>query len=384
MFTRIACREGRGGPGAPLLVLVFALAAASVPLVTLRAQDALPAEAVPGLGTPASGWVVDDAGLLPEDERRALDLRLADHEAGTSNQIVVLTVATLGGLEIEEFAVDEANRRGIGQRGRDNGVLFVVAPNERAARIEVGYGLEGTLPDARAGRILRLDVVPRFRAGDYPGGIRAGVEAILATLDGSYRPTLADRLPLQGVLAYFDSMPDIPRHEQVFLGMFFFIFGPLLAILPLAWLRWKGLGGWLGLALFGCVAVLVVRRYPWMPGGIGLFALFLLVGWIDKKSGGRLMGGGKGGAPDRARAARAPAPPLRLPPRPAPSRAAAAASAAAARRRAGRDESTPTCRPRRPARRVAPLGPRGCGSARRRRPCAARGAAPPLPRARRR
>jgi len=252
-------------------------------------------EAIAGLGAAASGWVVDDAGLLSAEAVRSLDVRLADHEAATSNQVVVLTVPSLGGLEIEEFANGEANRRRIGQEGKDNGVLFVVAPNERAARIEVGYGLEAALTDARAGRILRVDVVPRFREGDYAGGIDAGLSAILATLDGSYTPTLADRFPFQGLLAWFDRRPDLPVFEQVFLGMFFFLFGPILAILPLGWLRWKGLGAWIGLAAFACLAVLVVRRYPWMPAGILLFGAFLALGWLNKKSGGRLSGAGRGG-----------------------------------------------------------------------------------------
>lgn len=78
--------------------------------------------------------------------------------------------------------------------------------------------------------------------------------------------------------------------------MFFFLFGPILAILPLGWIRWKGLGAWIGLACFAVVAVLVVRRYPWFPGGILLFGAFLALGWLDKKSGGRLLGGGRGGS----------------------------------------------------------------------------------------
>jgi len=276
--------------GLAALALLLALSAGGSGV----AQEA-PAEAIPGLGTPAEGWVVDDAGLLPGHIREELNVLLADHEAATSNQVVVLTVPSLGGLEIEEFANGEANRRRIGQKGRDNGVLFVIAPNERKARIEVGYGLEATLPDARAGRILRVDVVPRFRAGDYPAGIEAGVRAILATLDGSYTPTVADRLPFQGVLAWFDRRPDLPISEQIFLGMFFFIFGPILSLLPFAWIRWKGLGAWIGLACFAVLTVLVVRRYPWFPAGILLFGAFIALGWLDKKSGGRILGRGSGG-----------------------------------------------------------------------------------------
>lgn len=312
---RVPFRGGQRRPGGPFaaglaIALLVAIAgpSASQEILAEAPPDALAAgsgddaaalgfetAAISGLGTPASGWVVDEAGLLAAELVRALDVRLADHEAATSNQVVVLTVPTLGGLEIEEFANGEANRRRIGQKGKDNGVLFVVAPNERAARIEVGYGLEAVLTDARAGRILRVDAVPRFREGDYAGGIEAGLSAILATLDGSYTPTLADRFPFQGLLAWFDRRPDLPVFEQVFLGMFFFLFGPILAILPLGWLRWKGLGAWIGLAAFACLAALVVRRYPWMPAGILLFGAFLALGWLNKKSGGRLSGAGRGG-----------------------------------------------------------------------------------------
>jgi uncharacterized protein len=261
-------------------------------------EPELAGEVAPGLGTAATGWVIDGAGILPVEVVARLDLLLADHEAKTTNQVVVLTVAALDGLPVEDFAFAEARRRAIGQKGRDNGVLFLVAPAERAARIEVGYGLEGVLPDARASRILRRDVVPRFRDEDYPGGIEAGVAAILATLDGSAPRALADRLPwLERVLDWRASWGPLSIWDQVFLGMFLFLFGPILGLLAFAWLPWKRVGAGIGLGLFLLVAALFVSRYPWMPGGIGLFGLFLLLARLgpSRPSSSSSPGGGRGG-----------------------------------------------------------------------------------------
>jgi uncharacterized protein len=165
----------------------------------------------------------------------------------------------------------------IGQRGRDNGVLFLVAVDDRAARIEVGYGLEATLPDALAGRILREEVVPRFRDGDYPGGLAAGVDAILGAIDGSYRGSPIDRVPFLGAgvertRGWLDSLPDQSPGDQVFLGIFLFLFGPIVSLLVFAWLPWKKVGAGLGLGLFAAVATVIVSRYPWMLGALGIFA----------------------------------------------------------------------------------------------------------------
>ena len=226
---------------------------------------------------------------------------LADHEARTSNQVVVETVPSLGDLPVEDVAIEHARQMGIGQKGRDNGVLFLIAPNDRKARIEVGYGLEGVLPDVRASRILRREVVPRFREDDYPGGIEAGVAAILATLDGSAPPSVLDRLGwLETLLAWRASWPRIAVEEQIFLGLFLFLFGPILSLLAFAWLPWKKLGLALAGLLFLALVVFFVGRYPWMPGGIGLFGVFLLLARLDRVFG-RRTGSGGGGRPGASR-----------------------------------------------------------------------------------
>lgn len=225
----------------------------------------------------ATGWVIDQADLLYDHQEAELNRRLADHEAATTNQIVLETVSSLGGVPLEDFSLAEATRLAIGQSDKDNGILFLVAVEDRAARIEVGYGLEATLPDALAGRILREEVVPRFRDGDYPAGLAAGVDAILGALDGSYRGSFLDRVPVVGsgverARGLLDSLPDQSPHDQVFLGVFLFLFGPIVSLLVFAWLPWKKTAAGLGLGLFAAVATAIVSRYPWMLGALGILA----------------------------------------------------------------------------------------------------------------
>ncbi len=111
---------------------------------------------------------------------------LERHERKTTNQVVVVTLQSLQGYPIEDFGYRLGRHWGIGQEGKDNGALLIVAPNERKVRIEVGYGLEGTLTDALVKTIIESEIVPRFRENKYPGGIRAGVISILKAIDGTY------------------------------------------------------------------------------------------------------------------------------------------------------------------------------------------------------
>ena len=137
---------------------------------------------------PLTGRVVDQAALLDPATERALNQQLAAHEDSTSNQVAVLTIASLAGRPIEEVALAVARTWQLGQAGRDNGVLLLVARDDRQMRIEVGYGLEGALPDVVASRIIRHELRPAFRAGDFDGGVQAGVAAILQAITGSYEP----------------------------------------------------------------------------------------------------------------------------------------------------------------------------------------------------
>lgn len=155
-------------------------------VATLWVALAVPAAALDF--PPLSGRVVDAAVVLGAAEERRLTEKLARHESETSNQVVVVTLPSLQGTTIEDFGYQLGRHWGIGQEGRDNGVLLIVAPSERKVRIEVGYGLEGDLPDAIAKTIIEQEILPAFRSGDLPGGIAAGADAILAAIAGTYEP----------------------------------------------------------------------------------------------------------------------------------------------------------------------------------------------------
>src|SRR5437764_2997863 len=131
-----------------------------------------------------SGRVVDDANILDQTTRAALTQKLADLETKTTDQLVVVTLKSLQGTSIEDFGVQLGRRWQIGQKDKNNGVLLIVAPSERKVRIEVGYGLEGSLTDAVSRLIIEGSIVPRFRANDFAGGIARGVDDIIQVLSG--------------------------------------------------------------------------------------------------------------------------------------------------------------------------------------------------------
>jgi uncharacterized protein len=156
-----------------------------------------------------TGRVVDAANILQPDQRAALEAKLRAHEERTTNQIVVATVPSLGGYEIEEYSNGLYRHWQLGGAQRNTGALLVVAPRERKVRIEVGYGLEGTLTDALSKVIIATAIAPRFRENDFAGGLDAGVDAILATLTGDaaewQRPTRIredPRTPVDPVVAF--------------------------------------------------------------------------------------------------------------------------------------------------------------------------------------
>jgi uncharacterized protein len=154
--------------------------------------------------------VHDFANLLNAQQASAIDAIARDVERQTTAQIAVVTVPSLDGQTVDDYAHELFNAWGIGQKNVNNGVLFLVAPNERRARIEVGYGLEPLLTDALCGEILDNHAVPRFRADDYPGGIEAGTRAIADVLladpatargDPNSGPLLARRSRQQALVA---------------------------------------------------------------------------------------------------------------------------------------------------------------------------------------
>jgi uncharacterized protein len=133
---------------------------------------------------PLTGRVVDDAGILDAAVKAALTQKLAALETRTTDQLVVVTLKSLQGTTVEDFGYQLGRRWGIGQKQKNNGVLLIVAPVERKVRFEVGYGLEGTLTDAATRLIIQNAILPKFRAGDFPGGIARGVDDVVALLTG--------------------------------------------------------------------------------------------------------------------------------------------------------------------------------------------------------
>jgi len=153
-------------------------------LLALLALSSAPALAVDYPPAP-KGPILDEANLLPPDKEAALNARLRELNAKTGRALIVVTVNSLQGETIEMYAVKLFEAWGIGGKETDQGLLFLVAPNERKVHIEVGYGLHGYVTDGLSGRIIRTIITPRFKAGDMPGGIEAGVDALVQQLSRS-------------------------------------------------------------------------------------------------------------------------------------------------------------------------------------------------------
>ena len=131
--------------------------------------------------------VTDLTGTLSAQEVETLDAKLRAFEDSTSNQIVVLMIPTIGAASLEDYSLRVAEANKIGVKGRDNGALLFIAKDDRRVRIEVGYGLEGALPDIVAGEIIRYELGPHFRNGEYYQGIDAAVDAMMAATKGEYK-----------------------------------------------------------------------------------------------------------------------------------------------------------------------------------------------------
>jgi uncharacterized protein len=156
----------------PLLILL--------PLLLPLAASALD---VPEL----RGYVNDYASMISPSTKAQLAEKLKAFEESDSTQIVILTISSLKGEVIEDFGIKVAESWKIGQKGKDNGVLFLVSKQDRKMRIEVGRGLEGRLTDLVAGRIIDLVIAPRFKSGDFDGGFTAGVSALIDATRGEFQ-----------------------------------------------------------------------------------------------------------------------------------------------------------------------------------------------------
>jgi len=142
-----------------------------------------------------TGRVVDTADMLPPADEAALTQKLEALEKASSRQLVVATVPDLQGYPIEDYGYQLGRAWGIGQKGTNNGVILLVSKNDRKIRIEVGYGLEPVITDAFSGSVIADRITPAFKAGDFPGGINAGVDALIGQLQAP--PDEAERQAVQ-------------------------------------------------------------------------------------------------------------------------------------------------------------------------------------------
>lgn len=217
-----------------------------------------------------TGRVVDGANLLDPAQEQALTQKLAALEQDSGRQLAVVTLPDLQGYEIADYGYRLGRAWGIGTREKNDGALLIVAPNERKVRIEVGYGLEGILTDAMSSLIINDAIVPRFKAGDFPGGVAAGVDEIAALLKLPPDEARARAAALAAKTQQSAKSSDIGGAIFVILFVLFFIVLPMLR---------RSRGG----RRFAGTALPVILWGPGMGGGRS--------GW---GSGGG-WGGGSGG-----------------------------------------------------------------------------------------
>jgi uncharacterized protein len=171
----VASLRGRFLPGSRSLIALGAL----VPLL-IAAVGAEPLTSIPNPRTRDGTWVTDMPGLLRADTIARLNSTIGGFERTNGAEMAVVVIQTLDGLSIEEAAVKLFDLWNIGKKNRDNGLLLLWSAGDRRVRVEVGYGLEGVLPDGKVGAILDAYVIPKFRAGQFDDGLLAGVDALLS------------------------------------------------------------------------------------------------------------------------------------------------------------------------------------------------------------
>jgi uncharacterized protein len=195
--------------------------------LALALTGLLLAAKVLALEPPALGGRVNDhAGLLPGDSRRALEERLAQHEKQTGHQFAVLTIPSLEGDSLEDFSLRAVEKWKLGRKGTDDGLLLLVVQKERKVRIEVGYGLEGTITDATSARVIRNLITPSFRRGQYADGIRLAMDELIRVSGGGAAP--AEQVTEQPTRKPEPSerKPIVPLFVMMaFIGLFFALRG---------------------------------------------------------------------------------------------------------------------------------------------------------------
>ena len=262
---------------AGLLLCLFSLFATAAPDTEVSGLIAIPT---------LTARVSDLTATLSSAEMAALEQQLADLEARKGAQLVVLILPTTQPETIEQFGIRLFEAWKIGRKGVDDGVILLVAKNDRRLRIEVGYGLEGALNDASAKRIISETITPLFKAGDFAGGISAGVTAILKIIDGEQLPEPSGAAASGGQL----NIGDMPE------GL---LIGVLLVVVLGGTLLRHLLGNLVGSGLVACLTGglgwLFVGGLLGLIGG-ALLGVFLAVFGLDIVLSGIFSGGGRGGS----------------------------------------------------------------------------------------
>jgi uncharacterized protein len=235
-------------------------AAALLCFLPVHAQNSVPKH---------DGWVTDRAGFLTPDQEKSLEILMESYRQGSGNEIALLTVPDLAGKSLDQMALEVSREWGLGQQGKNNGALLLIARDERKIRIEVGRGLEGNITDSIAGRIIRDVIAPEFKQGKVYEGLQAGLMAMHAAAGGDYGKIPKPR----------------GRRSRGGLGLF-----PLLFIVFLASRASRGGrgGGCLGGFLLGSMLSGGGRSSGWHGGGGGGFGGF--------GGGGGFSGGGASGS----------------------------------------------------------------------------------------
>ena len=211
-----------------------------------------------GLDVPRlQGYVNDYAGMISPSVKSRIEEELRAFEQSDSTQIVILTIPSLEGENLEEFSIKVGETWKIGQQGEDNGILFIVSNQERRIRIEVGRGLEGNLTDLMAGRIIDQVISPRFKQGDFDGGFLTGVSALIGATRGEFK---AEQRPARRRQSGFPPFLTF----LMFLGIFTLIFGSFSRIL----------GG-----IVGAIGLPSIVNFGLLPIGIPLIMFLALFGF---------------------------------------------------------------------------------------------------------
>lgn len=200
-------------------------------------------------------YVTDKTGTLSSSETTSLETKLANFDKQTSTQVVVYIISTLDGESLEDKSYEIAEQNGIGRKSKNNGVLLFIVKDDRKLRIEVGYGLEGALPDATCDQIIRKEITPAFKQAKYYDGINAGVDAIIKATKGEYKNDTKEK-----------------NDDDYICGM------PILAVIIIF------------LIFFFVIMPIVSRVCGWSKGGSGFFGGS--GGWSSGGSGSSWSGGG--------------------------------------------------------------------------------------------